>query len=183
VNEVLDRLRPKRLYDLGGNVGPYSRLSANRGVYTVCFDVDPLCVHDNYEKASQEKNKYLLPLVLDLTNPTPNLGFSLNERSSIYDRGQADITLALALLHHLRITGNVPMVNIASFLSRLGIFLLIEYVPKTDSMSQRLLRNRKDTFLDYDEATFRDAFLRFFDLMETYPVADTERTLFLFRRK
>ncbi|MBI4474801.1 MAG: SAM-dependent methyltransferase, partial [Acidobacteria bacterium] len=138
VERTLDLVRPERMFDLGGNTGAYSRLAADRGIYTVCFDVDPLCVHDNYERARLEKNKFLLPLFADLTNPSPSLGFALRERGGLFERGEADMVLALALLHHLRITGNAPLLRIAEFLSKLGKFLLIEYVPKSDAMAQTL---------------------------------------------
>jgi hypothetical protein len=91
--------------------------------------------------------------------------------------------MALALIHHLRITGNVPLERIAAFLSRLGDFLLLEYVPKTDMMTQALLRSRKDTFLDYTDEGFRQGFARHFTLQDMVPVAETERRLFLFRRR
>jgi hypothetical protein len=171
------------VYDLGGNVGEYSRLASTRGIYTVCFDIDPLCVHHNYERAHKEADGNMLPLLLDLTNPSPPLGFALEERDSLVERGQAGMVMALALLHHLRITGNSPLHRIAQFLARIGKYLLLEYVPKTDGMAQALLRSRKDTFLDYTGEGFRSAFDAHFEVEHTFPVKDTDRTIFLFRRR
>jgi hypothetical protein len=183
VGEALERVKPLLVYDLGGNVGEYSRIATERGIYSVCFDIDPLCVHDNYERAHKESNSRMLPLLLDLTNPTPALGFGLQERGSFVQRGQADMVLALALIHHLRITGNTPFRNIARFLSEITEFLLIEYVPKTDVMVQTLLGSRKDTFFDYDERGFHEAFDVFFETERSFPVADTDRTLHLLKRR
>jgi hypothetical protein len=183
VQQLVDRVRPQLVYDLGSNVGEYGRLAAASGAYTICFDIDPLCVHHNYERARQDNDQRVLPLLQDLTNPSPGLGFALSERHNVVDRGQADLVMALALIHHLRITGNVPLERIAAFLSRLGDFLLLEYVPKTDMMTQALLRSRKDTFLDYTDEGFRQGFARHFTLQDMVPVAETERRLFLFRRR
>jgi hypothetical protein len=183
VQYALDYVNPKVVYDLGGNIGEYSRLAAVRGSYTVCFDIDPLCVHQNYERARSEKDIRMLPLMLDLTNPSGNFGFGLRERKSIVDRGKADMVMALALIHHLRITGNTPLKLIAQFLAQMGEFILLEYVPKSDIMAQALLRSRKDTFLDYSDDGFRSAFESCFDVVQTLPVAETERSLFLFKRR
>jgi hypothetical protein len=180
VGRVLDNVSPRLVYDLGGNVGEYSRLATRRGIDCVCYDIDPLCVHQNYQRARQDKDKHMLPLMMDLSNPTPAVGFDLQERSSLIDRSRADLLLALALIHHLRITANAPLERIAAFLSRLGRRLLIEYVPKHDPMAQVLLRSRPDTFPDYTEDLFRAAFAKHFTLEETFPVADTSRTLYQF---
>jgi hypothetical protein len=183
VEDALDQVNPGLLYDLGGNVGEYSRLAAGRGVYTICFDIDPLCVHDNYERAHSEGDQHMLPLMLDLTNPSPALGLALRERGSLLDRGHADLTLALALVHHLRVTGNMPFRHIAAFLSQMTDFLLIEYVPKTDGKVQALLSNRKDTFFDYTASGFLGAFQPYFEIVRTFPVAETDRVLYLYRNR
>ena len=98
-------------------------------------------------------------------------------------RSSADLLLALALLHHLRITANAPLGLIAPFLARLGRRLLIEYVPKSDVMAQTLLRSRPDTFFDYTEEEFLAVFGKHFRLEQSFPVMDTSRTLYLFTRK
>lgn len=183
VIRALDLVRPAMLYDLGGNIGEYTRLATSRGVYSVCFDFDPLCVHHNYRRSHAHDDRNLLPLLMDLTNPSPALGFALEERGSMFERGTADMVMALALVHHLRITGNAPFGRIAAFLARLGRFLLLEYVPKTDSMVEKLLRTRKDTFHDYTDTGFHQAFAEHFEIVEQAPVADTGRTMILFRRR
>jgi ribosomal protein L11 methylase PrmA len=183
VERTLDLVEPRRMLDLGGNTGVYSRLAAERGIYTLCFDVDPFCVHDNYERARREKNEFLLPLLCDLTNPSPALGFASRERGGFLDRAATDLTVALALIHHLRITGNIPFQRIAEFFSHLGKFLLIEFVPKSDAMAQTLLRGRKDTFPDYTRDGFNEAFHTWFEPQQIFPVAESERTLVLFKKR
>jgi hypothetical protein len=181
VAEMLGSVKPETVFDIGGNIGEYSRLASANGAYTVCFDIDPLCVQRNYERARGERDRSILPLMTDFTNPSPMLGFGLSERDSLLKRGKADVVIALAVLHHLRITGNAPLALIAAFLSGLGRYLILEYVPKTDVMAQALLRSRKDTFFDYTNAGFRDAFGRYFSIEQAVPVADTARSLYLMK--
>jgi hypothetical protein len=183
VEEALELVNPRLVYDFGGNIGEYSRLASKRGTYTVCFDIDPVCVQANYERTRSEDDRHLLPLMLDLTDPSPGLGVALGERYSLLDRGRADMALALALVHHLRITGNVPFWRIAGFLSKMTEFLLVEYVPKADAKVEAMLRHRKDTFTDYTASGFLDAFRAYFDIVRTFTVTDTDRVLYLCRRK
>jgi hypothetical protein len=180
VSRVLDRLRPRVVYDLGGNIGEYSRLATRRGIDCICYDLDPLCVHQNYERARADEDRHMLPLLMDFSNPSPAAGFGLRERLSLIDRSRADLLLALALIHHLRVTANAPFALIADFLARLGRSLLIEYVPKDDVMTQALLRVRKDTFLDYTEEAFRTEFEKHFRLEEIIDVSESSRKLYLF---
>ena len=183
VSRLIERIQPGLVYDLGGNTGEYSRLATARGASCVCFDIDPQCVHFNYERSKAEGDRHMLPLLMDLTNPTPPLGFFLRERLSLLERPRANLLLALALIHHLRITGNVPFPRIAAFLADLGEHLVLEYVPKQDLMAQGLLTNRKDTFIDYEEDLFLRAFQQHFVMEETVPIPATDRTLYLFRRR
>jgi hypothetical protein len=183
VGRMIDRVRPALVYDLGGNTGEYGRLATGRGAACVCFDIDPQCVQSNYERSKAAGDQHMLPLVMDLTNPTPPLGFHLRERLSLLERDRADLLLALAIIHHLRITGNVPFLRIASFLADLGEQLVVEYVPKHDVMAQSLLRSRKDTFFDYEEDHFLRAFQEHFVMEESVPIPASGRTIYLFRRR
>jgi hypothetical protein len=182
VSQMIDRARPALVYDLGGNTGEYGRLATDAGAACVCFDIDPQCVQSNYERSKATGDRQMLPLMMDLTNPTPALGFHLRERLSLLDRGRADLLLALAVIHHLRITGNVPFLRIAAFLADLGERLIVEYVPKQDVMVQGLLQNRKDIFFDYEDDLFLRAFQEHFVMEESVPIPASGRTIYLFRR-
>ena len=118
VAALLDRIQPapRRIWDLGANVGLFSRLAAARGWLTLSFDSDAGCVEQNYQQCVSSGERNLLPLVLDLTNPSPGLGWEHRERSSLVERGPADGVLALGLLHHLTISNQLPFENIAQFL-------------------------------------------------------------------
>ncbi len=174
---------PQSLWDLGANTGRFSRLASRKGIETIAFDNDPACVEQCYLEARREGETHLLPLLVDLTNPSPGVGWAHEERMSLLERGPADAAMALALVHHLAIGNNVPLGGIASFFGRLCRWLIIEFVPKTDSQVQRLLASRKDIFADYTQEAFEAEFGRHFDICRTAPIENSQRTLYLMRSR
>ena len=183
VRRALDAVRPKLVFDLGANTGELTRLASERGAYAVAFDVDPAAVERGYGAAVERGDESLLPLWLDLANPSPDLGWAHAERQSLAARGPADLVLALALVHHLAIGNNVPLDRIAAYLAELGRELLIEFVPKQDSQVQRLLATREDVFPDYHCEGFEAAMGRVFEIVESTPITGSERTLYRMRRR
>jgi len=175
--------RPRLLWDLGGNVGHFSRIGVQMGALTISFDNDPACVERNYLDCVREKETNLLPLLLDLTNPSPGIGWENEERVSLLERGPADAIMALALIHHLCISNNVPLSKVARFFSRLARFLIIEFVPKDDSQVQRLLATREDIFSHYDQENFEKAFRDFFLIKQSDIIRDSRRILYMMERK
>jgi len=169
---------PETVWDIGANTGFFSRLASNNKIPTVAFDIDPACVELNYREIVQNGEQYILPLLLDLTNPSPGTGWENEERDSLIERGPADTVLALALIHHLAISNNVPLDRIARFLSRIGNSLIIEFVPKSDSQVQKLLMNRKDIFDTYTEEHFEKAFSSFFNIMNKEDIKPDDRILY-----
>ena len=129
------------------------------------------------------RNPAILPLVMDLVNPSPSMGWALRERRSFLDRGEPDVLMALALVHHLAIGNNVPLDQIAELLARIAPRAIVEFVPKEDPMAQRLLAARPDIFERYTIDGFRDAFGPRFRLVRESPITDSPRTLFLFERR
>lgn len=178
----LDRVRPATLWDLGANVGIFSRLAGDRGIPTVSFDVDPAAVEKHYLDCVARGDTSILPLVIDLTNPSPGIGWENKERMSLKERGPADAVLALALVHHLAISNNVPLSRIAGFLSDISHWLIIEFVPKSDSQVQRLLATREDIFPDYTRQAFEQEFGRYFAIDDSADIRESQRTLYLMRR-
>ena len=112
----------------------------------------------------------------------PALGWAHRERMSLLERGPAKASMALALIHHLALSNNVPLLECARFFAELGEYLIIEFVPKTDSQVQRLLRTREDIFPDYHREGFEAAFAECFSIIDSEPVAGSERRLYLMRR-
>jgi hypothetical protein len=179
----IDRIQPRNVWDLGANVGEFSRLASDRGIPTLAFDIDPAAVERNYLTCQEKGEKSLLPLLMDLTNPSPNLGWQNQERLSLISRAPADAILALALVHHLAIGNNVPLPDLAHFFHKLGKWLVVEFVPKSDSQVQRLLATREDIFTQYDVDTFQAVFAERFDIVESTTIHDSPRTLYLMQAK
>ncbi len=182
VSRWTEELSPEVVWDLGANTGLFSRLAAEHSGLCVSADFDAGAVQLNYRKTKQEGEERILPLLLDLTNPSPGLGWAHQERDALAARGPADLVMALALLHHLAITNNLPFAELASYFAKIGKWLLIEYVPKSDPQAQKLLRSRRDIFDRYDRTTFEDAFSAHFSVEHRESIAGTERALYLMRR-
>ncbi|MGN6111682.1 MAG: class I SAM-dependent methyltransferase [Luteimonas sp.] len=183
VEAFLADAAPRTVWDLGANTGVFSRIASRAGADTVAFDIDPAAVEYNWREARREGGAQPLPLLLDLTNPSPGLGWAGAERASLEQRGPADCVMALALIHHIAISNNVPLANVARYLSRLGRKLIIEFVPKADSQVRRLLASREDIFGNYDQAGFEAAFSTCFNIVRAEPIPGSERTLYLMSGK
>jgi ribosomal protein L11 methylase PrmA len=176
---------------LGANNGVFSRVAGESGGYVVSFDIDPAAVEQNYQmskeankqkgKAANEQN--ILPLLLDLTNPSPAIGWANSERDSLIARGPAELLLALALIHHLAISNNVPLPQAAEFFAGIGKWLVIEFVSKSDSQVQKLLAARKDIFTEYTRVGFEAAFEQRFKIHEAVEIRESERVLYLMESK
>ncbi len=183
VKDFLKTIRPGNVWDIGANIGVFSRLASEMDIHTVSFDIDPVAVEYNYKMVRDNDERNLLPLLLDLTSPSPDIGWENSERDSLVRRGPVDCVLALALIHHLAISNNVPLERIASFFSKVCSFLIIEFVPKTDSQVQRLLASRKDIFDDYEQQYFEEAFGCFFKVINCKQIKHSERVLYLMENK
>lgn len=177
------QIKPNSVWDLGANNGEFSRIAADQHINTLAFDIDPIAVEKNYIHTKQTKEQQMLPLLLDLTNPSPALGWHNQERDTLYQRGPADLVYALALMHHLTISNNVPFDRLATFFQSITKNLIIEFVPKTDSKVQKLLSSREDIFTTYDLDHFITAFSSHFKLIDQKSITDSKRTLLLFARK
>lgn len=182
IKEFLDELQPRQVWDLGANIGVFSRLASNKGIFTLSFDIDPVAVERNYIQSKNEGQENLLPLLLDLTNPSPAIGWENGERLSLIERGMADAAFALALIHHLAISNNLPFEKIAKFLSRCCKSLIVEFIPKDDSQIKRLLLSREDIFIDYNQKIFEEKFKKFFNIERLVRIGDSNRVLYLMIR-
>jgi hypothetical protein len=183
VAAAIDRLQPRIVWDLGANDGTFSRVASDRDISTIAFDIDPVAVEKNYRRVKQAAERRMLPLLMDLTNPSGGYGWANVERDALADRGPADLALALALVHHLAIAHNVPLERIAHYFARLARALVVEFVPKEDSQVQRMLASRRDIFVDYTQDGFERAFSTVFDIEQATRVREAARTIYVMRRK
>ena len=183
VGRYLDVLKPQSVWDLGANRGVFSRIASGKGMPTIAFDIDPVAVENGYRECRAAGEANLLPLLLDLTNPSPGIGWQNQERMSFLDRGPADTVLALALIHHLAISNNLPFDRLASFFSGCCESLIIEFIPKSDPQVQRLLATREDIFPEYTQQCFEREFGVLFMTDQAVKIGGSERILYLMRRK
>ncbi len=181
IRSFLKRTESKTLWDLGANDGTFSAIGPELGIQTVAFDIDPIAVNNNYLRIKQEGQTNLLPILMDLTNPSADIGWAHEERESLQNRGKSGCVMALALIHHLAISNNLPLEMIADYFSNLGDYLIIEFVPKSDSKVQTLLTTRKDIFPNYTVAGFETAFSTKFCLIKKEAINGSDRILYLFK--
>lgn len=178
VQRIIEQSRPKTVWDIGANTGEFSRIASASGAYTLALDSDMASVERLYRTCSAEGETRVLPLVVDIADPTPGMGWANTERTPFLQRGTADLALALALVHHLAIGRNVPFEMIADLLAASAHAVITEFVPKDDPQVQRLLRNRADVFPLYTREAFEAAFLRRFDMIASSPLPDSGRVLY-----
>lgn len=186
VKKYIAKINPTKediLWDFGANDGKYSRIAANDETTIISFDIDYNAVNRNYQKSKLEKEKNILPLLLDLTNPPSSIGFAQDERKGLTERGPVKCILLLALIHHICISNNVPIEHLAKWLSKISKYIIIEFVPKEDSQIQKLLKTRKDIFDNYNQNEFEKEFTKYFEIVEKNIITDSVRTIYLMESK
>ncbi len=182
IEGFLNKTETKTLWDLGANTGEFTQVAAAMDIHCTAFDIDPVAIETYYNTIKLKKITNVLPLIMDLTNPSPAIGWNNNERMSLGQRPHPDTILALALIHHLAISNNVPLSNIAGFMSGLCSNLIIEFVPKSDSQVKKLFESRKDVFPGYNQNDFEKEFSVFFSIIAKENIRESERTLYLMKR-
>ena len=184
VKEYLDLTNSKFTCDMAGNRGEFSKIAAQKeGSYVICFDIDHTAVDRNFASLKKDKVRNILPLIVDLTNPSPDIGWANNERDSLERRSGFDCMMSLALIHHLAISNNLPFELIASFFSKLAKYLIIEFVPKEDSQVQKLLSTREDIFDNYHIDAFEASFNKYFSMVDKKPISESLRIIYLFKSR
>lgn len=173
----------KTVADLGANEGEFSKLPAAKNIFTLAADLDPYCINRLYNKIKESREKNIQPLVIDLSNPTPAIGVNNKERSSFINRLNADLVMALALIHHLAIGKNIPFEMIAATLRGAGRTLIIEFVPKEDEKIKLMLEQKKDIYINYTEHEFVKAFENYFTVKDKKVIPGSGRTLYLMASK
>jgi hypothetical protein len=164
--------------DLGANDGTFSDILCRKNIRTISVDGDHFAVSKLYHSVKRS-HQNIYPLLIDLSNPSPSIGFSNQERASFVERTHMDMVIALAFIHHLAIGKNVPFERIASWCSKLGRMLIIEFVPLTDEKVQLMLQRKELTLDWYSMEGFEETFSKYFNIVEAKKVASSERVLYL----
>jgi len=178
VREVVVAQRPQLVWDLGANIGRFSRIAAERAGYVVAMDADAASIDLLYRQLRKEGGEKTLPLVMNLANPSPDQGWQARERRSPLARGRPDLILALALIHHARISANIPVESFLAWLARMESALVIEFVAKEDARVRQLLLNKDDSYDDYTRAGFEACLARHFRLERSQALDGGTRFLY-----
>lgn len=180
VEKWIKSIKPKTIWDLGTNTGKFAEVGARYAERVIALDVD----HQSIEKLYRKREHLnIYPLVIDITNPSPAIGWENKERKSLEERGPADLILSLALVHHLAISNNTPLEKVAEMHRNLARNIIIEFIPKEDTQVQRLLRTREDIFKEYNQRRFEEVFKRYFEIEEKYKIPNTKRILYRMQEK
>jgi ribosomal protein L11 methylase PrmA len=182
VGEMAANVKPALLWDFGCNTGDYSKVALESGAnYAIGFDFDQGALDLAFERSKVESLAFL-PLLMDAANPSPNQGWSESERKGLAARASADALLALAFVHHLAIGRNVPLARVTDWLVATAPVGVVEFVPKSDPMIQRMLRLRDDIFDDYSEEHFLAAVGRRARIVKSAVVSASGRRLVWYDR-
>jgi SAM-dependent methyltransferase len=178
IERTLDRVKPSMVWDLGCNTGTYALLAARRSKAVVAMDRDEAAVSVLYRLAAQDAPN-VLPLVMDLCNPSPNRGWAQAERKGLAERGPADVVLCLALLHHLVLDAGIPLPAVLEWLAGIGRSAIIEYPSPEDPRVRQLLARKAGIRQWPAEQEFRVLLSERLDVLETTALPKSARTLLL----
>ncbi len=185
VRECMEVAAPGRVLDAGANEGRFSLLAARNGASVVAIDTDPVVVGSIW-RAARREDLPVLPLVVDLTRPTPAVGWRNQECPSFLERarGSFDLVMMLAVIHHILITERIPLedlVGLADELSR--EYLLVEFVAPADAMFQRIVRGRDHLYSGMSPEWFEAAVLTRFEMVRSERIGGMHRWLYLLRKR
>jgi hypothetical protein len=179
VAAMLRDLTPGTVWDLGCNIGFYAEDALQFHRYVIALDSDAASIAILYARARQARVNNLLPLVVDVRNPSSGLGWCGRERQSLFERGPANVVLALALIHHLCLQAGVPLGQVAAFLALAGRHAIVEFVPPNDPMIARLGPIAAERLAAYDRPQFENAVTRHFQIARRQSIPGTQRELYL----
>ncbi|MEZ5169435.1 MAG: class I SAM-dependent methyltransferase [Acidimicrobiia bacterium] len=166
-------------WDLGCNEGTYTRIAAEHCDYVVGVDGDDLVIDHLYRSLREDGTTNILPLVMDLTDPSPGIGWRNRERRPFTERAKPDFVMTLALLHHLAIAANIPLTDVVDWLHSFDAEMIVEFVDRPDPMAQRLLANKPpEIHADYDLEHFEKIFTAAFDVREREELPGGTRVMY-----
>lgn len=183
IEKLLSELKPNVLWDLGSNEGFFTEIAAKQCQYSVGFDFDLTCIETMYKRLRNQQNECILPLHMDITNPSPGIGWDGKERKGISERGPCDVIMALALIHHLIVSSNIPLSSLVNFFHKSCKHLIIEYVPPFDPKFRQISQTNPRDFSFFTEEMFVSSFSESFILKSRIPIGKSSRTLYHFQTK
>lgn len=189
LQDWISKLKVNKLIDIGGNDGTFARSVIKDVKDIIVTDIDSNAVQHNYKQIKENKETNMLAFVSDILQPSPGIGFNNTERISLIERLKEyapDVTMALALIHHITLSGNVPFSKSAQFFAQFSNYLIIEFPKREDSWVTSLL-TRKQEFINhfdfYNQEEFEKKYANFFTVIERKEITGTSRILYLFKKK
>ena len=185
VQEAMTEFRPRSVLDVGCNTGHFSAIAARAGASVVALDYDPVVLGDVWRNARTEKLN-ILPLMVNITQPTPGTGWRNQECPSFLERarGKFGAVLMLAVIHHMLVTERVPLADIIDLAAELTTdLLIIEFISPEDSMFRRLTRGRDELHKELNPIMFEGLCGRHFDIVRRQHVEGSTRWLYLMRKR
>lgn len=172
VRRVAAARRRRLVWDLGANDAHFSRAVADLADTVVAVDGDEETIENVFRSLRSDGPGNVLPLVMDLADPSPGLGWRGVERRTLEERDRPDLVLLLAVVHHLVIGSNLPLASVIDWLRSLDADVVFEWVPPGDPMSQQLTANKRaiEVHADYTEEHLRNYLADSFEIVEEMPL-------------
>ncbi len=172
------------VWDVGANNGRYSRIAAEGANTVIAVDADQGPVELLYRDLRKEGDEKILTLTMNLADPSPGLGWRGLERKPMPERGKPDLVLALAVIHHVAMSANVPVKEFVDWLASLGCALVIEFPTREDPMVQQLLAPKRDGLHpDYELGFFERCLGEAFEIERSERLQSGTRVLYHARPK
>ena len=171
--------RPELTWDLGANTGTFSRIAAQHSRTVVAVDADQDAVEMLYRGARGGGLRNIIPLVMDMSNLSPGQGWAGRERAAFDERRSPDMALCLALVHHMRVSANIPLSLFVRWLRSLDAAIIIELVGRNDEMFQKLIENKREEYADYTAENFEREVRECFSISDRLSLKDGKREMLL----
>ena len=183
VEKHASQRRPRLLWDLGANTGTFSRIAARHSELVVAVDGDHEAVDILYRRAREDDDRNIIPIVMDLANPSPGQGWAGRERIAFAERRSPDMALCLALIHHLRVSASIPVSSIVEWLRSLDATVIVEFIGRDDEMFSKLIENRSEEYADYTSQNFQAEIERRFTIEDRMGLKGGKREMLLLEPK
>jgi len=183
VRKHLQLTRWKLVWDIGCNTGTFSEICSEFSDYVISIDGAQHAIEALYQKQKQKAKGNILPLIMDLSNLSPNQGWLGQERKDLESRGQPELLLCLALIHHMVISANIPMRDYLGWIRQMNAAVIIEFVSPGDEMTKVLLQNKVNQYTDYTKENFEGIVREMFLIVDSFPLKGGNREMYFLEPK
>jgi hypothetical protein len=166
------------VWDIGGNTGTFSKICADHAEQVITVDGDHDAVEKLYLGEKENPASKILPLFMNLANPSPNQGWAGTERLAFTERNKPDFVVCLALIHHICLSANIPIPLFLDWLRSLNAKLVIEFVDRPDEMVQKLILNKKEKYPDYNKDAFERELSSRFNVLDSQDLKGGDRKIY-----